>query len=346
MERAIPSRPVASMSARVVVIIVNYRTANLVVDCLRSMEAEMARLGPGASVVVVDNASGDRSAQTLAAAIADAGWGAWAQVRPLEENLGFSGGNNAVLRPHLASNDSADYYLLLNPDTVCREGAIEALVHFMQDHPRAGIAGSRLEDPNGSPQCSAHQMITPLSELVESSRLGMLSRALRRHVVSPPLDASQAQRSDWVSGASFMVRREVFEQIGLLDEGYFLYFDEVDFCRRAARAGWETWYVPQSRVVHLEGQATGISESRRRRGHWWYESRRRFFIKSYGVLGLIAADVFFAVGRLSLLMRHWLGLGGSVAGDPLCFSRDLLWGDVKALWGGKARSIRDAEAQP
>ena len=232
-------------------------------------------------------------------------------------------------------------FLLLNPDTVCRPGAVSALVQFMEQHPRAGISGSRLEDPDGTPQCSAHQMITPLSELIESARLRPLSRVFRRHVVSPPLDATRTQQHDWVSGASFMVRREVFEQVGLLDDGYFLYFDEVDFCRRAALAGWETWYVPDSRVVHLEGQATGISQQRRRRGQWWYDSRRRFFIKSYGVTGLIVADALWAVGRLSLLVRSALGLGGGgLASDPLYYSRDLLWGDLKALMSGRVRGIR------
>ena len=103
---------------------------------------------------------------------------------------------------------------------------------------------------------------------------------------------------------------------------------------------------PASRVVHLEGQATGISQAKRRRGAWWYQSRRRFFIKSYGVLGLIAADLLWAVGRASLVVRHRLGLGGDTAGDPLCFSRDLLWGDFKALLSGQTRTARDAEAQP
>lgn len=326
------------MSARLLVIIVNYRTAPLVIDCLRSLEPEVAAL-PEARVVVVDNASGDDSAALLGAAIAEHGWAAWASLMPLADNRGFSAGNNAAIRPDLASPDAADYFLLLNPDTVVRPGALTALMSFMAEHPRAGIAGSRLENPDGTPQCSAHRMITPVSELLDAARLGPLSRVMRRHLVSPPPGASEAQY-DWVSGASFMIRREAVAAIGLLDEGYFLYFDEVDYCRRAQRAGWEVWYVPASRVVHLEGQATGIAKARQRRGRWWYESRRRFFIKSYGVAGLIAADVLWAIGRCSLVVRRALRLGGDTASDPTHLSRDLLWGDVKALFTGRTRQIR------
>jgi hypothetical protein len=128
-----------------------------------------------------------------------------------------------------------------------------------------------------------------------------------------------------------MVRREVFEQIGLLDEGYFLYFEELDFCERARAAGWEVWHEPRARIVHLEGASTGISQPGRRRPAYWYDSRRRFFLKRYGVRGLIAADVCWAAGRSLLLLRRLLRLGGSTEGDPLKFSRDLLIGDLRSL---------------
>jgi len=243
----------------------------------------------------------------------------------------------------LASEDRVDYVMLLNPDTIVRQGAIKALVSFLENHPRAGIAGSLLENEAGGVECSAHRTHTPWSELDAGARLGLLSRLLHRYVVSEP-PAGKAHRCDWVSGASMIVRREVIEQVGLMDDGYFLYFEEVDFCRRAQQAGWECWYVPDSRVMHLEGASTGIRATATRRAGYWYDSRRRFFVKHYGISGLVAADVLWAIGRLSFLLRRSLRLGSrsGVNNDPKWFMFDLLWGDFKSLLNGHVRGIRRA----
>jgi len=176
-----------------------------------------------------------------------------------------------------------------------------------------------------------------LGELESGAHLGILSRAMIRYMVTPPMQET-AHECDWVSGASMMVRREVFEQIGLLDEGYFLYFEEADFCLRARKAGWQIWFVPESRVVHLEGAATGIQQTTRRRPAYWYNSRRRYFIKHLGVTGLILADALWTVGRTSLVLRRLfrLGSGGDGLGDPKWFAFDLLWGDLRSLFSGKS----------
>jgi len=309
------------------IVIVNYRSAGLALECLRSLAAELAEL-PGADVVVVDNASGDGSVEQLAAAIRRERWQGWVALRPLERNGGFAFGNNAPIRDALRSERPVDYLMLLNPDTVVRRGAIRALLDFMDAHPRAGIAGSRLENPDGGAECSAHNAPSPLGELESGASLGVLSRLLARHAVTPPL-RDAAHECAWVSGASQMVRRQVFEQVGLLDEGFFLYFEEVDFCTRARAAGWQVWYVPQSRVEHVEGAATGI-RSRSRRPGYWYDSRRRYFVKHFGVGGLLRADALWAAGRASLVLRRLLRLGARDAGrDPQRFAFDLLWGDLR-----------------
>jgi N-acetylglucosaminyl-diphospho-decaprenol L-rhamnosyltransferase len=290
---------------RVSVVIVNYRTAGLTIDCLRSLVAERADV-PGMSVVVTDNDSGDDSAGRITAAIQAEGWGDWASVMPLERNGGFAYGNNAAIAPALGGQPPADYVLLLNPDTVIRPGAIRELISFMESHPRVGIAGSRLEDPDGSPQRSAFRFQGVASELEEGLRLGIVSRLLERYVVAPPVPERQC-RTDWVAGASMMVRRAVFEQIGLLDEGYFMYFEEVDFCLRAARAGWECWYVPESRVVHLVGQASGVTDrtqQRKRRPAYWFESRRRYFVRNHGRAYAALADTAWAAGYAMWRVRR------------------------------------------
>jgi GT2 family glycosyltransferase len=311
------------------VIIVNYQTAELAIQSLDSLHV----CGVGTSdTIVVDNCSGDESVAQIAAMIERRGWQHRAKLMPLDRNGGFSAGNNAGIRRALAADPPPAYVVLLNPDTVVKPGAIEALVAFMDRHPRIGIAGSSLEDGDGRPQCSAHRFPTPGGELLVGARLGLLDRLMPRRVLSPPIQ-SEPHPCDWVSGASMIIRREVFEQIGLLDEGYFLYFEEVDFCFRARKAGWDVWYVPQSRIVHLEGASTGIRAQQKRRPAYWYNSRRRFFIKSYGIMGLLIADCLWAIGRLSWWTRRCIGLA-KPANDPKRFAWDLLGGDLRSLFSG------------
>ena len=328
------------MSACVHVVIVNYRTADLAIDCLRALSTQAADL-LGNRFVVVDNDSGDGSVEKLTAAIEREGWSSWVEVMPLARNGGFAFGNNASIRKALASAHLPDYVMLLNPDTVIRPGAVKALVDFMDTHPSAGIAGSQLENADGNVDCSAHTFPSPLSELDGGARLGVLSRLLHRYAVSSPPKAV-AHSCDWVSGASMIIRRRVFEDIGLMDENYFLYFEEVDFCRRAHLADWECWYVPESRVMHLEGASTGIRVAEKRRAKYWYDSRRRFFTKHYGITGLVAADALWFIGRFSFLLRRSLRIGARSRenNDPAWFMFDLLWGDLRAILTGQCRVSR------
>ena len=318
------------------IVIVNYRTAELAVDCLRSL-APQAPVLAGGYVVVADNDSSDGSAEKISAAIERQAWQNWARVMPLPRNGGFAYGNNAGMREALGAG--ASYVMLLNPDTIVRNGALELLLAFMAAHPDAGIAGSLLENPDGGVDCSAHWEHSPLGELEGSARLGPLSRLLRGRCVSPP-PRGEAHQCHWVSGAAMLIRREVLEQVGMMDDKFFLYFEEADFCWRAGRAGWEVWYVPGSRVMHLEGASTGIRVKARRRAQYWYDSRRRFFIKHYGIGGLLLADLLWTCGRLSFLLRRALRLGAQQAtSDPKWFMVDLLWGDLRSLLAGDAFKI-------
>lgn len=279
------------------VVILNYRTPDMTIDCLHSVVNDVQSL-PGTRVVVTDNASGDGSVEQISTAIETEGWSDWVSVMPLDHNGGYAFGNNAAIRPALESTNPPPYILLLNPDTIARPNAIKTLVNFMNEHPDVGIAGSRLEDPDGTPQCSAFRFHTALSELDSSLRLGLVSKVLTKWVVWPPVP-EQACPTDWVAGASMIIRREVFEQVGLLDEAYFMYYEEMDFCLQAKKAGWSCWYVPESRVVHLVGQSSGVTDTKRppkRRPQYWFDSRRRYFIKNYGWLYASLADIFWASG--------------------------------------------------
>ncbi len=319
------------------IITVNYRTADLVINSLRALDSQKDALG-GGQVIIVDNASGDGSAEKIAAAIDSEGWDSWASIMLMSRNGGFAFGNNAGFSRAFSSAEHLDYLMLLNPDSVARKGAIESLITFMGEHPKAGIAGSRLENENGGIECSAHRFHSPLSELLEGARLGFLDRFLSNYEVTPAL-RDEAHLCDWVSGSSMIIRREVIEEIGLMDEGFFLYFEEVDFFQRAAKAGWQTWYVPESIVMHIEGASTGI-KSTKRRPAYWYNSRRRYFVKHYGILALVMADLLWSIGRLTFFMRRFLKLGAQgELRDPKYYSFDLLWGDLKAILTGKVWKI-------
>lgn len=323
----------------ILIAIVNYRTAELTVDCLRALSSQINDF-ENMHVVVVDNNSADGSTEILSTSIEHEGWSPWAKVMPLKKNGGFAFGNNASIRSAQSEKQQVDYFMLLNPDTVPHPGAIKTLLDFMDTHPEVGIAGSQLENADGSVECSAHTFPSPLSELDSAAHLGVLSRLLHRYVVTHPVQ-SVAHPCDWVSGASMIIRRQVIEDIGLMDEGYFLYFEEVDFCRRAKRAGWQCWYVPNSRVRHLEGASTGINIAAKRRAAYWYDSRRRFFIKHYGVAGFVTADLLWLIGRFSFLLRLRLRLGarGNQAIDPKWYMFDLLWGDLRAILTGRVWRI-------
>jgi GT2 family glycosyltransferase len=145
---------------------------------------------------------------------------------------------------------------------------------------------------------------------------------LSSYIIAPGMP-SAPEKVDWVSGASMMVRREVFEKIGLLDAAYFMYYEETDFCLRAARAGFECWYVPQSRIIHLVGQSSGVTgaqKAAKRRPKYWFDSRKRYFSVNHGWLTAQAANLLwlsaYPVGRI------WERIRGKPNENP-----PMLWWD-------------------
>lgn len=290
--------------AQILIVILNYRTADLAIECLRSVARELASF-PGAEVVVTDNDSGDGSADRIARFIAAHDMGAWARCEPLPKNGGYAYGNNAPLRRALQRTNPPDFVLLLNPDTELRPGAISALVDFMTSHPECSIAGSRLLDEQGRTHASAFNFPSVWSELDRGVELNVISRLLANRSVHRPIP-DRATEVDWVAGASMLVRREVFEAIGLIDEGYFLYFEEVDFLLRAKRAGFRTFYVPSSEVIHHMGASTGVTDEKqppRRLPSYWFDSRRRYFVKNHGAASALLADSAFLTGRALRKLR-------------------------------------------
>jgi N-acetylglucosaminyl-diphospho-decaprenol L-rhamnosyltransferase len=284
------------------IIIVNYRTPTLVVDCLTSLSNEV-QIGQD-RVVVVDNASGDCSVEQIEATIAQNQWSEWVRVLASPLNGGFSAGNNLGLQAL-----DADAYLLLNSDTLIRPGTLNVLKSALKEHPDAGIIGPRLEWPDGTPQISCFRHRSPLSETITSAATGLITRLLKDFEVPLPV-SDNSMEPDWISFACALIRHEVVDRIGLMDEGYFMYREDNDYCRRTQDAGWRILYWPQARVVHLRGGSGPVKaaiSSRKRPPQYLYASRSRYFAKFYGKTGLWAANFLWLAGRSLSLVREWVG---------------------------------------
>lgn len=296
------------------VIIVNYCTGSLVVASLASLEAERRRV-PGLRAIVVDNASPDGSGDLIGQAIDARGWD-WVKLLRSPRNGGFGAGNNLGIDWALARRDAADLYWLLNPDTIVRPGAADALTGFMAAHPAAGIAGSALLEADATPWPFAFRFPTILGEVERAARLSLLSRILKRRAVMRPM-GSAPERVDWVSGASFVIRRALLDQGLRFDETFFLYYEETDFCLHAARAGWECWYVPGSIVLHVAGQSTGVTGRQlalKRLPAYWFKSRQYYFRKNHGRLYGMIADIAWMAGHVVAVVKAQLV--GTPSSDP------------------------------
>lgn len=287
-----------SAIVHVAVVIVNYRTPLLVTQCLASLANEA---GPDMKlrVIVGDAQSGDDSVAIIQKYIREQGIGDWVLCFDIGKNGGFAFGNNAIFERHVADDPDFDFVYFLNPDTYIHPGAVRALSTFLSDHHRVGVAGSRVENPDGSWRAYAFRFPKPWREFFRGARIGALNKLVSRAAVNiRHLD--HTRQVDWVTGASFMMPRPILDQVGLMDDGYFLYFEETDLMARVRAAGFEVWHVAESRVVHLAGQSTGVrsDDVLKRLSPIWLESRQRFFKKHHGRAGFWRANLFFLVGDL------------------------------------------------
>jgi hypothetical protein len=288
----------------VAVVIVTYRTADLTIACLRSLQRErQASEEITVRAVVVDNASGD--AAVIRSALEAEGWQSWVTLIEAPVNGGFAYGNNLGVQ-HAYAEKRPDYVYVLNPDTEVRPGAIGSLVRFLEASSQAGIAGGSFEHLDGRIWPIAFRFPTICSELSQGLQIGIVSRLLQRWTVAWPM-IQLTQPVDWICGAAMMIRPAVFDRIGGFDENYFLYFEETDFCNRARRAGYATWYVPESRVMHIMGQSTKVTDEKavlQRFPAYWFQSRRRYFAVSFGVVHAMVIDLVAVLANCLGLMKR------------------------------------------
>ena len=202
----------------------------------------------------------------------------------------------------------AELILLLNSDTIVRPGALSAMIASAEARPEAGIVGPRLEWLDGTPQESCFRYLSPLSELIGAAQTGPITAIFRKYVV-PIAVGDTAIEPEWMSFACALLRREMIDEIGLLDEGFFMYFEDVEYCHRARDAGWRLLHNPDARVVHLRGGSSPVKRQTlegRRLPHYYYASRTRYFYLIYGWWGLTLANLLWQVGRVVSKSRELL----------------------------------------
>ena len=273
------------------IVIVSYRCRDLLVDCLRSIAANPYTAGP-AAVTVIDNASGDGTA----AAVREE----FPAVRfvELHENIGFSAANNVALR-----NTGAEQILLLNPDTEIWAGVLDKMTAFLCDHAHAGMAGCRLVRRDGTFDHAAKRSIPTVTDALRhfrpgDSASGYLAPAVAEHAIGAV---------DAVNGAFMLVRREAMHDAGLLDEGYWMYGEDLDWCKRFTSAGWEVLYNGQVTTLHVKGATTG-SHRRLRQNVAFHRSMGRFYRRHLGgKYGALDGVVYAGIGaKLGLSICHSL----------------------------------------
>ncbi|WP_238613558.1 glycosyltransferase family 2 protein [Candidatus Oscillochloris fontis] len=285
------------MHQQVAVVIVSYNTINLLRRCL----ATLADCHLPLRVLVVDNCSPDGSAAMVRAEFPQV------ELIALDQNVGFARGTNVGLAALDLHGPDAPAVLLLNPDTEVRPGAIEALVAFLDAHPRVGLVGPRLLNPDGSLQAAAFRFPTLLMTALDLFPPGeVLPGRLYNswwHGRYPQEGGSTPFPIDHPLGACMLVRPAVLKQVGGLDDSYFMYSEEIDWCWRIRAAGWAIWQVPHAEVVHVGGAST-------RQFRWkmlvaLYRSRAQFVDRHAPPWMRVAHRLVVRTGMLRAVLRSW-----------------------------------------
>jgi N-acetylglucosaminyl-diphospho-decaprenol L-rhamnosyltransferase len=293
------------------IIIVSWNTRDLLDACLASVERELTETFGGldrCEVFVVDNASADKSAPMVAEKYP------WVKLIANQDNRGFAAGNNQAF-----ALSTGDYVLMLNPDTDVKLGALKTLVDFFADHPLAAVVAPQLLNTDGSIQRSCRQFPTfigMLYELIGLSRLfpAASPRGIKfREYKMLDWNHDDERQVDQPEGACLMIKRSVLDQVGTLDEGFFMLFEEVDWCYRVKKAGYEIWFTPRAQVVHHYGQSIKqvkvamILSSHRGLHRFWRKHYMggRWWLDGMAYLGLMAlAYVRIASYKLKAILSR------------------------------------------
>lgn len=249
------------------VVIVSYNVRGYLENCLQSVNRALE--GIEGEVFVVDNHSDDDSVEAVRSQYP------WVRLIENQENMGFSRANNIAIR-----EAHGEYVLLLNPDTIVEEATLSEVLRFMERHPKAGGAGVMMHNADGSlaPE-SRRALPTPWVSCLKM--LGFTKRYYMSHL---PWD--QPSRIEVISGAFCFLRKKALDEVGLLDEDFFMYGEDIDLSYRLMKGGWENWYLPYP-ITHFKGKSTQKSDYRY--VHIFYKAMLIFFRKHYSHLSLFYA---------------------------------------------------------
>lgn len=227
------------------IIIVNYKTAPLTSSLVESLLA--LPLPPASEIIVVDNNSQDDSVYLLRSDFPEI------RVIDNQENIGLAAGVNRGM-----AEAKGQYYLILNPDMVAPAGSVQTLVEFMDAHLDVGMAGAKLLSPNGKLQYSCYHFYHPMTIVYRRTFLGKTAAGKReiREFLMKGFDHAFEREVDWLMGACLMVRASAVKEVGGMDERFFLYFEDVDWCRRMWEMGWRVMYVPQAQFSHFHQRSS------------------------------------------------------------------------------------------
>lgn len=284
------------------IVIVNYNTSDYTAQCLDSI----AKYPPGCSyeIVLVDNASTDGSPDRL---IADY---PYIKLVRSAENRGIAGGNNLGIRA-----GSGRFVLLLNNDTLVLPGTLDRVITFLEEHPEAGGVGGQLLNTDGSFQSGSTNFPSLWEEFLVVTKIGQFFRPY--YPSQPP--TSEVCEVDWMSTAFMLFRREALDQVGLVDEDYFIYCDETDLQYRLHRAGWKLYHLPDVQTIHFGGKS--LNPWRRRK--MVYRGYLLFYQNHHG--------------RLQTLILRLMFAGISAAKLPI-------WGTLSLWPGGRERALHELES--
>ena len=274
-----------SGAPQISIIIVSWNVRDLLRNCLHSIERGRGDLS--LETIVVDSGSTDGTAEAILTEFPDV------RLIAHPDNVGFPRGNNIGL-----SAASGRYFFLLNPDTEVVGDALSTLAEYLDNHSEVGVVGPQLRYPDGQIQPSRRRFPTLATAFLESTWLQSWapSGVIQRYYVEDKPD-NQPADVDWVVGAALMTRRAVVEDVGLLDEGYFMYSEELDWCRRIRAAGWGVRYLPSARIIHHVGQSSNQVVGAR---HIYFQrAKLRYFRKYHG------QAVYVSLRAFLLLIDSW-----------------------------------------
>lgn len=289
------------------VIIVSHNTRELLALCLDSLLANLASSALGYEIIVVDNASRDRTVEMVRKRFPQV------QLLANEENLGFAAANNQGLK-----KSKGNHLLLLNPDTLVKGKALQLMLQFLVSHPQVGMVGPKLLYPDGRLQHSAFSFPTLPMIFLDFFSLNhrLINSRLNGRYPKALYEAGEPFPVNHPLGATMMVRREAADQVGPLDEGFFIYCEEIEWCMRMKKMGWEIFCLPQAEIVHYVGQSTG--QFREAMYVELHRSRYRLYEKHYGPAFRFMARLIVGLGvRREMLKARWEARQGRVTEGEL-----------------------------